>query len=161
MAVRTPMQWSAERNGGFSTAAPSKLPSPMVEGGYGHEHINVQAQRRDADSLLSFVSLLIRRYRDSPALGWGKFAVLDQPHASVMAHTVVWEEACLVALHNLAGEPVTVPLRMTDLEPGTRLVDLLCDAQHAVDDKGRADVPLEAYGFRWLRVVRPGDRRLT
>jgi hypothetical protein len=65
-----------------------------------------------------------------------------------------------VALHNLTGEPVTVPLKLPDLHPGTRLVDLLCDGQHEIDEKGRTEVPLEAYGYRWLRVVRPDDRRL-
>jgi trehalose synthase len=160
MAVRTPMQWSDAPNGGFSTAAASKLPSPMAEGGFGPEYVNVQAQRRDPDSLHAFVSLLIRRYRDCPELGWGEFAVLDQPHPQVMAHSVTWEEACLMALHNLSGDPVTVPLRVADQPAGTRLVDLLCDGAHELDDKGRTEVPLEAYGFRWLRVLRPDDRRL-
>jgi glycosidase len=161
MAVRTPMQWSDGKNGGFSTAAPAKLPAAVVEGGYGPAHVNVQAQRRDPGSLHAFTSLLVQRYRECPELGWGQFAVMEQPHASVMAHSVTWEDACLVALHNLTGEPVTVPLTMPDLDPGTRLVDLLCDGQHSIDDKGRTEVPLEAYGFRWLRVLRPDDRRLT
>jgi hypothetical protein len=48
-----------------------------------------------------------------------------------------------------------------DVEPDTRLVDLLCDGETPLDAKGRAEVTLEAYGFRWLRVLRPDDRRLT
>jgi glycosidase len=160
MAVRTPMQWSDARNGGFSTAAPSKLPAPMVEGGYGPAHVNVQAQRRDPDSLHSVRQPAHPPLPGLPELGWGEFAILEQPHTQVMAHSVTWEDACLVALHNLTGEPVTVPLTMPDLDPGTRLVDLLVDGQHAIDDKGRTEVPLEAYGFRWLRVVRPDDPRL-
>jgi glycosidase len=160
MAVRTPMQWSGGKNGGFSTAAAGKLPSPMVEGGYGPGHVNVQAQRRDPDSLHAFISLLVRRYRECPELGWGTFEVLDQPATQVMAHSVTWEDNCLVALHNLSDEPITVPLRL-DVEPGTRLVDLLCDGETPLDEKGRGEVVLEAYGFRWLRVVRPDDRRLT
>ena len=50
------------------------------------EHVNVADQRHDPESLLSFMKLLVRRYRESPELGWGKFAVLDQPHATVLAH---------------------------------------------------------------------------
>jgi glycosidase len=161
MAVRTPMQWSDARNGGFSTAAASKLPSPLADGGYAPEYVNAQAQRRDPDSLHAFLSLLIRRYRDSPELGWGDLAILDQPHPQVMAHSVTWDQACLMALHNLSSEPVTVPLKVEAEPTGTRLVDLLCDGGHELDDKGRTEVPLEAYGFRWLRVVRPDDRRLT
>ena len=161
MAVRTPMQWSAAQNAGFSTAPADALPAPVVEGGYGPEFVNVEAQRRDPDSLMSFISLLVRRYHECPELGWGAFAVLDQPHAQVLAHSVTWDAACLVAVHNLADTAVTVPLRLPDLPEGTRLADLLVDGSHAVGEDGSVEVPLEAYGMRWLRVVRPGDRRLV
>jgi trehalose synthase len=161
MAVRTPMQWTAAKNGGFSTAPPSKLPSAVVEGGYAPEHVNAEAQRCDSDSLYGFVSMLVRRYRECPELGWGDFAVLDQPHAQVLAHSVTWDEACLVALHNLSAEPVAVPFQVSEAVPGTRLVDLLCDGATPVADNGNVEIALPAYGFRWLRVVRPGDRRLA
>jgi glycosidase len=161
MAVRTPMQWSAGKNGGFSTAAPSKLPVPVTTGGYGPEHVNVQDQRSDPDSLHAFVSLLVRRYRDCPELGWGEFAVLDQPHAAVLAHSVTWEDACLVALHNLGPEPLTVPLSLPDAAEGSRLVDLLADGSTDLGRGGAADLHLSAYGYRWLRMLAPGDRRLT
>jgi len=96
LAVRTPMQWTDGKNGGFSTAAPSRLPGPVVEGGFAPEHVNVDAQRRDPDSLLHFMMLLIRRYRDCPELGWGRFEVLEQPHDSVLAHSCTWDDACLI-----------------------------------------------------------------
>ena len=66
-----------------------------------------------------------------------------------------------MALHNLADTAVTVPLVLPDLPEGTRLADLLVDGSHSVGDDGSFEVPLEAYGMRWLRVVRPGDRRLV
>ena len=160
-AVRTPMQWTAGKNGGFSTAAPSRLPNPVVTGGFAPEFVNVEAQRRDPDSLLSFVHLLVRRYRDCPELGWGSFAVLDQPHAHVLAHTCATDDACLLAVHNLSAEPVAVPLVLPDVTPGTRLVELLQDGSTDVADNGSCEIALDGYGFRWLRVVPPGDRRLT
>jgi hypothetical protein len=110
---------------------------------------------------MSFVKLLVQRYRECPELGWGEFAVLEQRHAQVLAHSVTWEDARLVAVHNLAETAVTVPLVLPDLPAGTRLTDLLVDGSHAVGEDGSFDVPLEAYGMRWLRVVRPGDRRLV
>lgn len=79
-AVRTPMQWTAGRDGGFSTAPPSRYPGPIVTGGFGPQCVNVAAQRRDPDLLLNFMGLLIRRYRECTELGWGTFEVLDQPH---------------------------------------------------------------------------------
>ncbi|MBA2389933.1 MAG: alpha-amylase family protein [Geodermatophilaceae bacterium] len=158
LAVRTPMQWTAAKNGGFSTAAPSRLTAPVVEGGFAPEHVNVDAQRRDPDSLLHFMMLLIRRYRDSPELGWGRFEVLEQPHDAVLAHSCTWDDACLIAVHNLGAEPRSVPLG--GLDASATLVDLLCHGATAVGQDGSVEIVLEGYGFRWLRVTRPGDRRL-
>jgi len=159
-AVRTPMQWTASRNGGFSDAAPSKLPGPVVEGGFGPEHVNVESQRRDPASLLSFMTLLVQRYRECPELGWGDFELLDQPNPAVLAHRVRWDDAAIVALHNLAPEPCTVPLTLGPCEAGTDLVDLLCDGVSPIDERGHAEVTLEGFGFRWLRPVSPTSRRL-
>ena len=67
LAVRTPMQWTAGRNGGFSSAPPRRAaPARWSSGGFAPEFVNVADQRRDPDSLLSFMKLLIRRYRESP-----------------------------------------------------------------------------------------------
>jgi hypothetical protein len=121
----------------------------------------VQDQRSDPDSLHAFVSLLMRRYRDCPELGWGEFAALEQPHAAVLAHSVTWEDACLVALHNLGSEPLSVPLSLPDAAEGSRLVDLLADGSTDLGRGGTAELHLPAYGYRWLRVLAPGDRRLT
>jgi trehalose synthase len=160
-AVRTPMQWSDGRNGGFSDAAPSRLPTPVVQGGFGPAHVNVMQQRRDPDSLLKFVTLLIQRYRETPELGWGDLEVLEQPHRAVLAHRLTKDDASTVALHNLAAEPCAVPIRLPDVDAGTKLVDQLCDGITELDEKGRAEVQLEGYGYRWLRVSAPEDRRLT
>jgi trehalose synthase len=159
-AVRTPMQWSPGKHGGFSDARPARLPAPVVAGAFGPEHVNVEAQRRDPGSLLHFVRLLVQRYREAPELGWGTLEVLDQPHTAVLAHRVRHDDDSTIAVHNLGPDACVVPLRLPDDPAGTRLVDQLCDGTTEVDDRGRADVELEGYGFRWLRVMAPGDRRL-
>ncbi|MBK5223492.1 MAG: alpha-amylase family protein [Acidimicrobiia bacterium] len=160
LAVRTPMQWTSERNGGFSTAPRRKLVSRVVEGGFGPEHVNVADQKRDPDSLWSFISQLAQRYRECPELGWGDFEVLDQPHRQVLAHRSSWDEASTVAVHNLGADPVSVPLRLDDADDSWRLVDLLSEGDCALDAGGCTEVRLDAYGHRWLRVERPGGRRL-
>jgi glycosidase len=155
------MQWTSGRNGGFSDAVPSRLPVPVVEDGFGPEHVNVEAQRRDPDSLLHFMTLLIQRYRECPELGCGELEVLDQPHESVFAHQLTWDDTGMVALHNLGPEPRIVPFELHGCAPGTALVDLLCDGVTQLDEKGRAEVTLEGFGFRWLRVKHPHSRRLS
>ncbi|SDG62022.1 alpha-amylase family protein [Klenkia brasiliensis] len=160
LAVRTPMQWTSGTNGGFSRAKAAKLPGPVVTGGYGPEFVNVADQRKDPDSLLSFFRRLISRRKECPELGWGEFQVLEQPHAAVLAHLCSWDDGALVALHNLGPEPAVVPLALDGCGAEHLLADLLVEGTTALDEHGRADVPLEGYGYRWLRVVAPGTRRL-
>ncbi|MBD7919105.1 alpha-amylase family protein [Cellulomonas sp. Sa3CUA2] len=161
LAVRTPMQWTSGKNGGFSAAPASRLAGPVPEGAYSPAHVNVSDQRRDPDSLLNFVQKLARRYRESPELGWTtRVEILDQPHAGVLAHRSTWQDASMVALHNLGPEAVRVPLHLPDADADWRLVDLLQDDEHAPNGSGKVEIELEGYGYRWLRVVQPGSRRL-
>ncbi|MEJ7582717.1 MAG: alpha-amylase family protein [Acidimicrobiales bacterium] len=118
-AVRTTMQWTSGRNGGFSDAPPSRLVAPTVQGGFGPEHVNVESQRRDPDSLLRFMMLLVQRYREAAELGWGELDVLDQPHRAVLAHRVRHDAASTVALHNLGPDACRVPLRLPGEAAGT------------------------------------------
>ncbi|GIG20871.1 alpha-amylase [Cellulomonas chitinilytica] len=161
LAVRTPMQWSSGANGGWSRAPRRRLVRQLTEGGYGPEHVNVADQRRDPESLLNFVQLLVRRYRESPELGWAREAdVLDQPHRCVLAHRSTWGDGSTITLHNLSDQPVMVPLRLDDCDDTVALVDLLRDGSCTVAKDGRADIELGGYGYHWLRVVREDDRRL-
>lgn len=160
LAVRTPMQWTSGTNGGFSTAAAGKLPGPVVDGGFAPRYVNVADQRRDPDSMLSFMRLLIRRYRESPELGWGTFTVLEQPHPAVFAHLSSWDDGALVALHNLGAEPRTVPLTLPGCGSTHRLEDLLMVGSTPLADDGSVELTLEGYGYRWLRVVAGESRRL-
>ncbi len=160
VAVRTPMQWSAGPTAGFTSAGARRLVRRPPAGGFGPDHVNVADQRRDPDSLLAFVGLLVQRYRECPELGWSGVHVLDQPHAAVLALCSSIDDAAMITLHNLAPEPVRVPLRVPVPE-ATRLVDVLADGEEPVADDGTVQVDLDGYGYRWLRVVSPATRRLV
>ena len=159
-AVRTPMQWTSGPNGGFSRAPARRLAAPLPGDGYAPEHVNVADQRRDPESLLTFVRMLAHRYRECPELGWGDAQVLDSPEPSVLALRTTWQDASMVTLHNLSPDPVVVRVPLGDLPEDARLVDVLDadDVEPAPD--GTAEVRLDGYGFRWLRVTPPGSRRL-
>jgi glycosidase len=162
LAVRTPMQWTADRNGGFSRARPSRLVRPVTEGPFAPEHVNVADQRRDEDSLQAFIKLLIKRYRESPELGWSQFSVLDQPHRNVLAHECAQDERRIVSLHNLAATPCTVPLTLDGCDATHHLLDLLHEGtEYALDDRGRTEIDLDGYGYRWLRLMSTDSRRLA
>ena len=154
MAVRTPMQWTRGRNGGFSAASSRDLAAAVVKGEYGPENVNVADSKRDPDSLLNFMTLLTRRYRECPELAWGTFALLDQPHAQVLAHSSTLEGSTIIAVHNLGARPVSVPLAVPGAGEGTFLVGLLQHETLALDKNAAADITLEGYGFRWFRVHR-------
>ncbi|WP_222844402.1 alpha-amylase family protein [Saccharomonospora sp. CUA-673] len=160
-AVRTPMQWSDEKNAGFSTCKPSQLPRQIPDGPYAPDHVNAAAARRDHESLLHHITRLAKRYRESPELGWGDYEIIDQPHESVLVHRTAWEDRSVVLMHNLGPEPVIVPLALESEEPGTYLVDLLSEHSCQLDGERGAEIPLDGYGYRWLRIKSENDPHLV
>src|SRR5690554_397349 len=159
-AVRTPMQWNNSKNGGFSTARRSSLAEPVTEGAYGPEFVNADDQVRDPDSLVHFIRLLVSRYRTSPEIGWGELSIIEQPHTSLLAHRVSGPLGSMIALHNFAGESLTIEIPVEGGNEDTRLVDLLENGITEVSARGTAEFTLGPYGYRWLRVTDPGTRRI-
>lgn len=148
MAVRTPMQWDASRNGGFSTARPGRLIQRVTPDGYGPEHVNLADQDHDPESLWSLIRTLIGLRRKRPELGWGEFEVIDQPLRSVLAHRVWLPGSAVLAVHNFAAVRATVEL--AGLDPSDLVEDLLVG--QAVSHTTTLQLSLDAYGFRWFRV---------
>ena len=156
LAVRSPMQWSAGANGGFSTAAdPGALCRPVTAAeGFGPDEVNVAAQSRDPGSLLNWFERLIRRRKACPELGWGRFRALDTGEAAVLAHRADWEDGTVVAVHHLDDQPVTISFALGDAEEVDALVDLFSEDELTLDAKGRVELEVEPYGHRWLRARR-------
>jgi trehalose synthase len=156
MSVRTPMQWSDEENGGFSKARPSRLRRPVVDGRFGPLAVNVAAQRRDPESLLSWIERLIRRRRETPELGWGTRKVVRTNVPSVLAHRCDWEGRTVLAAHNFGDQPCVVRLQLGDVPEDGRLDDLL-DERGAFRDieDGTLELKMDGYGYRWLRINTP------
>jgi trehalose synthase len=159
LAVRTPMQWTNEVNGGFSTAAKRRLPRPLPDGLYGPDRVNVADQRHDHRSFWWFMRNLIYTYRQQPEIGWSTPEVLQQPHRSVLAHVCREKSGwMMVAIHNFGADSRIVPIRLEGVPPGCTLVDLLDGlAEHELDAHGGVELDVEPFGYRWLRLLRPGD----
>jgi maltose alpha-D-glucosyltransferase/alpha-amylase len=157
IAVRTPMQWSAEANGGFSTASPEKLIRPMIKGGdFGYENLNVTAQAHNPNSLLSRIGQVIRARRGAPEFGWGQFHLVDVDTPAVMAHRCDWRGNAVLAVHNLSREPCEATIRLP-AQSSKELTDILADRQYPSLGPEDRRIPLSGYGYRWLRLE--GTRR--
>ena len=85
-------------------------PARSTEGPFAFPRVNVAAQRRDPESLLSWIERLIRRRRECPELGWGAWTLIEQEDEAVFALRADWGESTIVAVHNLAGRDASASL---------------------------------------------------
>ncbi|MDN3353707.1 alpha-amylase family protein [Actinomadura sp. DC4] len=149
LAVRSPMQWSARPNGGFSRAEEVYRPV-HADGEYGYRAVNVVDQRHDRDSLSSWMTRAIQIRRECPELGWGDWEILDLGDSRVLGLAYRWREGRVVTLHNLSADDVRVRLPADlDLDGVDEIRQMFGDGP-AEDG---ADIGLAGYGYRWLRLL--------
>ena len=111
--VRTPMQWTADRNGGFSRADPERLAVPMLmDPLYGYEAVNVEAQQRDPHSLLNWTRRMLAKRRQTRAFGRGSLRFLFPGNRKILAYLREYDSAVLLCVANLssASQPVELDL---------------------------------------------------
>jgi maltose alpha-D-glucosyltransferase/alpha-amylase len=148
--ARTPMQWSDEPHGGFSTAEKTVL--PVIDTGvYAFGNLNVAVQRRDPESLLNWTERIIRMRKECPEIGWGTCTVLSTGSPHVLALRYDWRGNAVIAVHNFDRRPHSITL-IGEAEHHERLVNLLSEQHSVADERGRHHIPLEACGYRWFRV---------
>jgi maltose alpha-D-glucosyltransferase/alpha-amylase len=159
--VRTPMQWSADRNAGFSRADPGQLYCPVIADPiYGYETLNVKGQLRTPSSLLNWMRRLIAARKGSRVFGRGSLRFLNPSNTRVLAHLREYQGETVLAVHNLArsAEPVELDLREFR---GALPMEMLGGARFpAVADRPYF-LSLGPYGFYWLRLHRPGGAPQT
>jgi maltose alpha-D-glucosyltransferase/alpha-amylase len=149
-AARTPMQWSAQKHGGFSTAR--RIIRKVVDNPiYGYANVNVADQRRDPQSLLNWMERVIRMRRECPEISWGDWTLLNVHTDRVLALRYDWDSRTSVFLHNFSEKPCAVRLHI-DAPCGDVLVNLLGQNESHADDSGRHTIDLEPWGYRWFRA---------
>jgi maltose alpha-D-glucosyltransferase/alpha-amylase len=119
--VRTPMQWTGDRNGGFSRADFARLYlPPLMDPVYGYQAVNVEAQLRTSTSLLRWVHRFIALRKEHPVFGCGTYESLHPANHHVFAHLRAFEEEVVLCVHNMARSAQAVELdlsRFEDMEP--------------------------------------------
>ncbi|MDH5264129.1 MAG: maltose alpha-D-glucosyltransferase [Betaproteobacteria bacterium] len=112
--VRTPMQWSPDRNAGFSRADPQRLfLPPIMDPVYGYEAVNVEAQSREPNSLLNWMRRVLAARRSSHAFGRGRLEFLRPGNRKVLAYVREHEGEAILCVANLgrSAQPVELDLR--------------------------------------------------
>jgi maltose alpha-D-glucosyltransferase/alpha-amylase len=148
--ARTPMQWSTEPQGGFTTSEKPILPV-ICGGAYGFEHINVAQQRHDPDSLMNWMERIIRMRKEAPEIGWGEFSILQTRKPEVLALRYDWRNNSVVTVHNLGAIPQEFWFEV-GVQDSDSLVNLLSGDNSTADPSGKHCLLLEPYGYRWFRV---------
>ena len=154
-AVRTPMQWTDDRQAGFSKA--DKLVHPVIDkGAYSYHHVNVEAQRRDPNSLLNWMTTLIRLRQECTEIGWGEWQILQTDVPQVLCMHYSWQGSSLIILHNFDEKAHEVVLDLKQKKKGDeekefKLVDLMINYESTAVNNGKHYITLDAYGYRWFR----------
>jgi maltose alpha-D-glucosyltransferase / alpha-amylase len=149
-SVRTPMQWSAQRHGGFTTGR--RPIRPLIDDPvFGYKQVNVSDQRRDPNSLLNWTERVIRTRKECAEIGWGDWHLLPRLPDHVLGIQYDWDDRRTLVLHNFTDRPATVRVRPDDLPP-CALINMLSQDRSEPDGRGRHTIELEPYGYRWLRL---------
>jgi maltose alpha-D-glucosyltransferase / alpha-amylase len=154
--VRTPMQWSADRNAGFSSVPSAALYFPViVDPPYGFQTVNVEAQERTLTSLLQWVRAIVRLRRQYHAFGRGSFEPLAPENRRVLAFLRRWEDQVILCVNNLARHAQYVELDLREFD-GWSPMELW--SGQAFPKIGELPYLLTMNGrdFLWFRLMPPG-----
>src|SRR2546422_6080008 len=152
--VRTPMQWSRDPNGGFSTAAEGGLYLPVIaDPVYGYQAVNVAAQARQPASLLSTMRRLIAARRTSPVFGRGTIAFLRPRNQKVLAYLRRHGRQTVLIVANLSGAPQPAELDLAEFA-GVRPIEILGDTVFPPIQAAPYVVSVGPHGFYWFRLDR-------
>ncbi|HET7715840.1 MAG TPA: maltose alpha-D-glucosyltransferase, partial [Bauldia sp.] len=151
--VRTPMQWSADRNGGFSRANPQALYLPAImDPVYGYQAVNVEAEQGEANSLLNWMRRMIAVRRQHRAFGRGSFTLLYPNNRKILAYVREHGGERILCVFNLSRQAQAVEI---DLSPYRGSVPIELSGGAPFPPAG--DLPylltLPAYGFFWFLLA--------
>ncbi len=150
--VRTPMQWTGDRNAGFSKADTAMLYSPLnVDPVYGYQALNVEAQVRVPNSLLNWTKRMLAVRKRYKTFGRGTLEWIKPANRAILAYVRKHGGETLLMVHNLAGsaQPVELDLRRFI---GAEVIELLNEVRFPQVAEHPYQLSLAPYGFFWFRL---------
>jgi maltose alpha-D-glucosyltransferase/alpha-amylase len=152
--VRTPMQWSPDRNAGFSRADPQRLYlPPIMDPLYGYQAVNVEAQLRDRSSLLSWMKRLLQVRKNSQAFGRGTLRFIRPGNRKVMVYLREYGDDTILCVANLARSAQPVEIDLKEFK-GAVPVELLGRTEFPPVGELPYLLTLAGHGFYWFALRR-------
>ncbi|TPV97686.1 MAG: Trehalose synthase/amylase TreS [Beijerinckiaceae bacterium] len=150
--VRTPMQWSLDRNGGFSRADPAKLFLPAIQDPvYGFSAVNVEAQLVSPSSLLTWMRRIIAVRRSHVSFGRGSLRFPHPSNRKVLVYLREFQGERILCVANVSRAPQAVELDLSEFK-GAVPVELTAGSLFPAIDSRSYLLTLPAYGFFWFRL---------
>ena len=156
--VRTPMQWSADRNAGFSRANPQRLFLPaIIDPEFNYEAVNVESQQANTSSLLWWMRRLIALRKRHPVLGKGGIRFLTPANPKVLAFLRHDETEQLLVVVNLSRFAQPIELDLSELR-GSTPVEVFGGVEFpVVGEDGRYVLSVGPHGFYWFHMKPPAS----
>ncbi len=155
--VRTPMQWSADRNAGFSRANPQQLYlPPIMDPVYGFQAINVEAQQADPHSLLNWTRRMIAIRKRHAAFGRGTLQFIYPKNRRILAYVRADEDEAILCVANVSRTAQAVDLDLSQFK-GAVPVELVGRAPFPPIGEGPYRLTLPAYAFFWFLLAPEAD----
>jgi maltose alpha-D-glucosyltransferase/alpha-amylase len=156
--VRTPMQWSPDRNGGFSNADPGALFLPVNQGPvYGYQAVNVERQLEQPASLLQWTRQMIAVRKQHPALALGSFRDLGGKNSTVLAFLREYDgpdgHEVVLCVHNLSRHPQPAQLPLGSRFIGHLPVELTGQTPFPLISTRPYQLTLPGYGSFWFQLT--------
>lgn len=150
--VRTPMQWSPDRNAGFSRADPQQLYlPPIMDPIYGFEAVNVEAQTRDRSSLLNWMKRMLQVRKASQAFGRGTLRFIRPGNRKVLVYLREYGQDVILCVVNLARSAQPVEVDLAEFK-GTVPIELVGRTPFPPVGELPYLLTLPGYGFYWFQL---------
>ncbi|HZS47948.1 MAG TPA: maltose alpha-D-glucosyltransferase [Blastocatellia bacterium] len=152
--VRTPMQWSGDRNAGFSKADFAQLYFPLnMDPIYGYQSVNVEAQQRLPTSLLHWVHDLIELRRKNKIFGRGSLKFIKPANRKILAFTRTYNDETILCVFNLSRSSQPAELDLSEYE-GLHPIEMQYEVEFPRIGKRPYQLAFNEYGFFWFYLKR-------
>ena len=155
--VRTPMQWSMDRNGGFSRADSARLYLPLImDPVYGYQSVNVEAQERDPSSMLHFMRRMIALRRQHKAFGRGSMEFIKPDNRAILAFIRRYKSEIILVVANLSRFVQPAELDLTEFN-GHIPVEMIGRTEFPAIGDLPYFITLGPHSFYWFRIESPAE----